>query len=123
MMGWVGATALALSITQINNAYSMDIDWVRSKDELSSLSKLTAGYAGGLTCDRLIDTAVADKYLSTAFAGRNFSPNEVVQIMKMLIGVQAMESNFPGRDTKEAYCVTIEKSFGPSGNTIKGLLD
>lgn len=106
-----------------HSSFANDFDWIQDREQLGSLGKLAAGYSGAVTCDRLINTEVAGKYLNNAFPGRVFSANETAQIMKFLIGIHSLETNMPGQSSLKATCATVLKAFGPSGITIRGLLD
>ena len=68
-----------LAVAVNRGALAGDFDWM-NKDQMSAVSTLAAGYAGGLRCDRLVDSAVAGAFLTKAFGGRSFSAQEVAAI-------------------------------------------
>lgn len=95
-----------------------DLDWVTSRDQLSAVAQLAAGYAGALACDRLVDTKIAGQFLQQHFGERVFSATEVSELMKILIGVQAAQ-----RSLRSMHCAEVQRSFGARGTVIRGLVD
>ena len=106
-----------LAVAVNRGALAGDFDWM-NKDQMSAVSTLAAGYAGGLRCDRLVDSAVAGAFLK-AFGGRSFSAQEVAAIGKMITGIIAAQAII-GADAR-AYA-TVRKAFGPAGTNTPGLL-
>jgi len=113
------AVLIVLAVAVNRGALAGDFDWM-NKDQMSAVSTLAAGYAGGLRCDRLVDSAVAGAFLTKAFGGRSFSAQEVAAIGKMITGIIAAQAIF-GADARA--CATVRKAFGPGGTNIPGLLD
>jgi len=106
-----------LAVAVNRGALAGDFDWM-NKDQMSAVSTLAAGYAGGLRCDRLVDSAVAGAFLK-AFGGRSFSAQEVAAIGKMITGIIAAQAII-GADARA--CATVRKAFGPAGTNTPGLL-
>jgi hypothetical protein len=111
----VGCVALSDAVL------ARDYDWM-SRDHMSALSGLAAGYAGGRRCDCLVDATVAGAFLTKTFGGRPFSAQEVAEVGKMTTGVIATQAIVVGRADPRS-CATVRKYFGPGGSTIPGLLD
>jgi hypothetical protein len=88
---------------------------------MSAVSRLAAGYASGLRCDRLVDTTVAGTFLSKVFGGRSFSAQEVAAVGKMITGIIAAQAVMIRADARS--CATTRKAFGLGGTDIPGLLD
>ena len=106
-----------LAVAVNRGALAGDFDWI-NKDQMPAVSTLAAGYAGGLRCDRLVDSAVAGAFLK-AFGGRSVSAQEVAAIGKMITGIIAAQAII-GADAR-AYA-TVRKAFGPAGTNTPGLL-
>ena len=107
-----------LAVAVNRGALAGDFDWI-NKDQMPAVSTLAAGYAGGLRCDRLVDSAVAGAFLTKAFGGRSVSAQEVAAIGKMITGIIAAQAII-GADAR-AYA-TVRKAFGPAGTNTPGLL-
>jgi hypothetical protein len=120
-MKWLGVAAFA-SLALNDVALARDFTWITSPAQMSALSSLAAGYAGGLRCDRIIDATVAGAFLTKTFGGRPFSAQEVAEVGKMIAGVIAMQTVVVRRADPRS-CATVRKYFGPGGSTIPGLLD
>lgn len=91
-----------------------------SEAQRHSVSKLSAGYAGGILCDRLVDPRAAAAYLEKTFQGRPFSAEDMAEFGRLIIGTVALETAIAaGPD----YCPLIRRSFGPHGSEIAGLVD
>ena len=115
------AVMLLFVLVGLAPANATDLDWIYNKQEMDAVSTLAAGYAGGLRCDRLIDPDVAGKYLSAAFPGRVFSATEMTKFAKIVIGIVAAQSVVLKNDPRS--CAQVRAFFGPSGSTIKALVD
>lgn len=117
---WKVRTALVVIAVAANcSTFAGDFDWM-NKGQMSVVAALAAGYAGGLRCDRLVDTAVAGAFLRKAFGDRSFSAPEVASIGKAITGIIAAQAII-GSDARA--CATVRKGFGKGGTEIPDLLD
>jgi hypothetical protein len=97
-----------------------ELAWITSREQYDAVSHLAAGYAGALRCNRLIDTAVAGRFLAQMFPNRPFATGEIAELMNLIIGTQAVQASLPGF---QPNCAAVSKAFGPRGATIPGLMD
>jgi hypothetical protein len=120
-LGLIVFVTLVGCVASSDAVLGRDYDWM-SRDQMSALSGLAAGYAGGLCRDRLVDATVAGAFLTKTFGGRPFSAQEVAELCKMISGVVAAQAIAVGRADLPS-CATVRKYFGPGGSRIPGLLD
>jgi hypothetical protein len=110
---------LAASVN--TSALARDFEWM-NKDQISAVTSLTAGYAGGIRCDRRFDPTVASAFLTKTFGSRAFSAKEVAQIREMIINI-IDQPVIVGGPVEQGECARVRRLFGPGGSAIPGLLN
>jgi hypothetical protein len=99
---------LALGFISISAAVNAgELDWITTKEQMSAMSRLASGYAGGLRSDRLINTDVASGVIDRAFPRHQFSPREVAQFADFVLGIVALEISMNGAGRESCRTVRL----------------
>lgn len=96
-------------------------------EQLAAVSPLFAAYVGGVTCDRLIDTDAATRYLDGKLGKAEVYKNDAIAYAGYFALAQmSIQATFGALPTTKAgkakYCRDMMTAFGPTGDRIPGIL-
>jgi hypothetical protein len=95
-------------------------------DVISVFSPIDAGMAGGTVCDKEIDIQVAIDFATARLGKRTFNLQNLIFTSWFAYAQQVLQVTLGAMPTTPAervkYCADIMNAFGPSGETIPGLL-
>lgn len=113
---WTTAFSVAIAI---GAAQAEPLDWVKTREEMSAISQIAAGYAWGQICDKRVDTASAARFMEARLGpGRQYSATQVADMMFAVVGTIALQRQLAG----QGGCAAVRKAYGPGGSAIPGLL-